>query len=109
MPPLLLGGFVIDYKILYEQELKRNEQLLERYNTAMLEKARAERKSLDVINEYEGIILELNQIHTEYKESLEDLKEKEADCEYMRRALIIIMEEIKKMDPHKIGVDIDIE
>ena len=94
---------------MYEQELKRNEQLQERYNTAMLEKARAERKSLDVINEYESIIVELEQIRNEYEESLKELKEKEADCEYMRRTLIIVMKEIKRMDPHKIGVNIDIE
>lgn len=89
--------------------MRRNEQLQQRYNDALKDKARAERKILDVINEYESIISDLAQLRSEYQEQLEDLKAKNEDCEYMRRALIIIMKEIKKMDPHKIGVDIDIE
>lgn len=104
----ILEEISINYKLLYEQEVTKNARLEERYAQAVKDKAQAERKSIDVINEYEGILLELEQIREAYREAFASIMKKRDECEYMRRSLVTIMKEIKKCDPRKIGADIEL-
>lgn len=101
-------GAKIDYKKLYEIELSKNVQLEQRYKTAISEKARAERKSVDIINQYESVIFELEQIKAEYKNSLDSIKSKAAECDEAYKILLVMINEIRKCRPKRFGIDIEL-
>lgn len=105
---LRTGGIKINYKKLYEIELSKNAQLEQHYKTAVSKKALAERKSVDIVNQYESIIFELEQIKYEYKHTLDLVKTRAAECEELYRALLVIINEIKKSRPKRFGIDINL-
>lgn len=96
----------IDYKKLYEVEVEKNARLKGLYETAILEKSQAERKSIDIVNQYDGVLLELETLRAEYEESLSALIEAKNECEETRRTLAVIIKEIKKCNPRIIGADV---
>ena len=102
-----MEGRKINHRKLYELELAKNTQLEQRYKTVISEKTYAERKSLDIVNQYENILFELEQIRAEYKHALDSVKAKEKECEELRRALLIIIDEIKKSRPQRYGIGIN--
>ena len=102
-----MEGRKINYRKLYELELSKNAQLEQRYKTVISEKTYAERKSLDIVNQYENILFELEQIKAEYKQALDSVKAKEKECKELRRALLIIIDEIKKSRPQRYGIDLN--
>lgn len=102
-----MEGRKINYRKLYELELAKNAQLEQRYKTVISEKTYAERKSLDIVNQYKNILFELEQIKAEYKQALDSVKAKEKECEELRRALLIIIDEIKKSRPQRYGIDLN--
>ena len=78
--------------------MSKNAQLEQQYKTVISEKTYAERKSLDIVNQYENILFELEQIKAEYKQALRDTSGKN---------YVIIIDEIKKSRPQRYGIDLN--